>query len=171
MIIKEMFTKPITREVKGVVKIGQEKESNVQQELEEYVVTRELQKHFARFFSAYKKGIAGNTDNMGVWISGFFGSGKSHFLKILAYLLENKEVNGKCALDYFIEDHKIEDPMVLADMRLAADTSADVIHIEEDYVCRGISSQLHISHNHWILNFVIFNKIIQSAFPIHFFVL
>ena len=132
MIIKEMFTKPITREVKGVVKIGREEDTNIRQELEEYVVTRELQKHFARFFSTYKKGIAGNTDKMGVWISGFFGSGKSHFLKILAYLLENKEVDGKRALDYFVEDHKIEDPIVLADMKLAADTSADVILFNVD---------------------------------------
>ncbi len=132
MIIKEMFTKLITRDVKGVVKIGREEEANVRQELEEYVVTKELQKHFAKFFDAYKKSIIGKTDNMGVWISGFFGSGKSHFLKILAYLLENKIVNGKSALDYFVEDHKIEDPMVLADMKKAADTSADVILFNVD---------------------------------------
>ncbi len=41
---------------------------------------------------------------MGVWISGFFGSGKSHFLKILSYLLENKQVGDKYALDFFIGD-------------------------------------------------------------------
>ena len=79
MKIKEMFVKPIDRDIKGVIKVGQGEDSNVKQELEEYVVTRELQKHFAEFFSAYKKGILGNTDKMGVWISGFFGSGKSHF--------------------------------------------------------------------------------------------
>ena len=122
-----MFAKSITRDVKGVIKVGQGEDANVRQELEEYVVTRELQKHIARFFEAYKRGITGNTDNMGVWISGFFGSGKSHFLKILSYLLENREVDGKRAIDYFVEDHKIDNGMVLADMKLAADTSADVI--------------------------------------------
>lgn len=79
MLIKDMFTKPIDREIQGVIIVGQEENSDVKQELEEYVVTKELQKYFADFFAAYKKGIIGTTPKMGVWISGFFGSGKSHF--------------------------------------------------------------------------------------------
>ena len=129
MILKDMFAKPIDRDIKGVIKVGQGDDENVRQELEEYVVTRELQKHFASFFTSYKKGINGHTDKMGVWISGFFGSGKSHFLKILSYLLENKEVNGKRAINYFTDDKKIVDPIVLADMKLIANIAAstDVI--------------------------------------------
>ena len=127
MKIGQMFVKPIDRDLKGVIKVGQDDDRNIQQELEEYVVTRELQKHFRDFFDSYKRGIHGNTDKMGVWISGFFGSGKSHFLKILSYLLENKVVNGKTALQYFEEDNKIKDRMVLADMRLAASVPTDVV--------------------------------------------
>ncbi len=127
MQIKEMFAKPIDREIQGVIIVGQGEETNVSQELEEYVVTRELQKHFANFFEAYKKGITGNTNEIGVWISGFFGSGKSHFLKILSYILDNKEVEGKKAIDFFEKDHKISDAAVLADMRLAAETPTDVV--------------------------------------------
>ena len=127
MQIKDMFRKKIDRELQGVIVVGQGEETNVAQELEEYVVTRELQRHFADFFAAYKKGILGTTPKMGVWISGFFGSGKSHFLKILSYLLENKQVGDKRALDYFIDDKKITNQMVLADMQLAADTPTDVI--------------------------------------------
>lgn len=125
MQLRKMFYKEIDRDIKGVIKIGQDDESNVYQELEEYVVTRELAKHFSEFFEAYKKGINNYTDKMGVWISGFFGSGKSHFLKILSYLLENKEVKGQKAVHYF--DDKIEDSMVLADIKMAGDTSSDVI--------------------------------------------
>ena len=127
MQIKDMFQKPIDREIQGVIIVGQGEETNVSQELEEYVVTRELQKHFADFFEAYKKGINGNTNEIGVWISGFFGSGKSHFLKILSYILANKEIDGKRAIDYFIDDKKISDAMVLSDMKLAAQTPNDVI--------------------------------------------
>ena len=133
MLIKEMFEKEIDRDIQGVIIVGQSEAENVAQELDEYVVTKELQKHFADFFSAYKKGIAGTTPKMGVWISGFFGSGKSHFLKILSYLLANKSVGDKKAIDYFADDSltegkpKIVDQMVLADMKLAADTDTDIV--------------------------------------------
>lgn len=127
MKIKDMFVKPIDRDIQGVIKVGQDDEVNKKQELEEYVVTRELQKHFRDFFHNYRKGIVGNTDKIGVWISGFFGSGKSHFLKILSYLLENKEIDGKTPLEYFIEDEKIKDPAVIADMQLACSTPTDTI--------------------------------------------
>ena len=133
MLIKEMFQKEIDRDIQGVIIVGQNEAENVAQELDEYVVTRELQKHFSDFFSAYKKGIVGTTPKMGAWISGFFGSGKSHFLKILSYLLENRIVGDKKAIDYFAEGSltggkpKIVDQMVLADMKLAAETSTDVV--------------------------------------------
>ena len=65
------------------------------QELDEYVVTRELDKHFRAFISAFLN-AADNPGNpeiwgrVGVWVSGFFGSGKSHLIKILSYLLSNQ---------------------------------------------------------------------------------
>lgn len=125
MKVYELFHKQIDRDIKGVIKIGQNDDENIKQELEEYVVTRELRTHIDKFFTAYKKGLNGHTDKMGVWISGFFGSGKSHFLKILSYVLENKEVNGMKAIDYFGD--KIDDNLLLADMKRAGDISSDVI--------------------------------------------
>ena len=89
MIIKDMFFKEIDRDIKGVIKVGQSDDENIYQELDEYVVTSELEKYMERFFTAYKRGVESHTDKMGVWISGFFGSGKSHFLKILSYILSN----------------------------------------------------------------------------------
>ena len=127
MRIADMFEKPIDRDIKGVIKVGQDDGENVLQELDEYVVTREMAKHFRDFFEGYRKGIHGHTDKMGVWISGFFGSGKSHFLKILSYLLKNKEVNGKKAIEFFTDGNKLQDPMVIADIKLAGSTSTDVI--------------------------------------------
>jgi len=137
MIIKDVFAKPIDRNIKGVITIGDEKDQNVKQELEEYVVTRELKKHFNDFFKAYVDSIGNNTTNMGVWISGFFGSGKSHFLKILSYLLENREVQGKPALDYFTDDNKIDDSETITDMRKATQVHNEVMLFNIDSKARS----------------------------------
>lgn len=133
--LKKMYAKDIEREIQGVIKVDDE--SYIGQELEEYVVTEELLKHFNSFFNAYNTGINGNTEKMGVWISGFFGSGKSHFLKIISYLLENKVVNGKAAVDYF--DEKIEDKMLLADIKRAGNISTDVILFNIDSKTENIN--------------------------------
>ena len=50
MQIKEMFKKSITRDIQGVVIAGQGEKNNIVTELEEYVVTPELQRHFADSF-------------------------------------------------------------------------------------------------------------------------
>lgn len=107
--IKDIFVKPIDRPVNGVVKVGAESEEIKKTELEEYVVTDKLKKDFTTFFDAYDKSIGQPTEEVGVWISGFFGTGKSHFLKMLSYLLDNDEVAGKRAIDYFLSDGKFDD--------------------------------------------------------------
>lgn len=120
-----MFLKDINRDIRGVVKVQQRDEEIVYQELDEYVVTKELKKHFSRFYENYARSVDQPTDKMGVWISGFFGSGKSHFLKILSYLLNNQPVHGKKPVDFFEE--KINDPMVYALMEKAASVETDTI--------------------------------------------
>lgn len=120
-----MFLKDIERDIRGVIKVAQTNEADIYQELDEYVVTQELHRHFSKFYENYQKGINGKTDKMGVWISGFFGSGKSHFLKILAYLLENRAVQGKKPVDFFEE--KIKDSLVYANMKRTADVDTEVI--------------------------------------------
>ena len=50
MRIYDMFAKKIDRPITVVIKVGQIADSDKKQELEEYVVTRELAKHFRDFF-------------------------------------------------------------------------------------------------------------------------
>ena len=118
MRIQQMFERDIDRDINGVVKVAQDDDSAVEQELAEYVITRELSGHFTSFYGAYERALDVPTDKIGVWISGFFGSGKSHFLKMLSYLLTNREVGGRHALDYF--DGKFADPMVAAQVARCA---------------------------------------------------
>lgn len=125
MFVKDMFEKDIERSIKGVIKVGQQEDDSLEQEIEEYVVTKEITKHFSKFYSNYQKSIDGNTDKIGVWISGFFGSGKSHFLKILSCLLDNKKIDNKYTIDYF--DDKINDPMLYSEMKRLANQNTEVI--------------------------------------------
>lgn len=126
MLIETMFSRDINRTINGVIKVMQDDDENLQQELEEYVITRELQRHFNDFYDHYGHSLHRGTDQMGVWISGFFGSGKSHFLKILSYLLSNQEVNGRKAIDYF-EDKFSYDPLQFEAMLRASSIPTETI--------------------------------------------
>lgn len=135
--LKDIYLKDIERPIQNVIKI-QESQEIIQQELSEYVVTKELKKHLGKFFSAYDRSLTEETDKTGVWISGFYGSGKSHLLKILSYLLKNNEIEkGKHAVDYF--DEKIDDQMLLADIKRAGSVPTDVILFNISYL-GGIST-------------------------------
>ena len=137
MDTKDIFKRDIHRSINGVVKAEQLDEAIIWQELDEYQITKELDTHLRKFFKAYLD-VLDNPNNpaiyekIGVWISGFFGSGKSHFLKILSYLLENRKVTNpdtgeeKSALEFFRS--KISDEMFFADIkRVTAQDSTDVI--------------------------------------------
>lgn len=130
MHIRDIFDKDINRSINGVIKVQQSDEESVKQELSEYVVTRELQGHFAHFFESYARALDVPTDKIGVWISGFFGSGKSHFLKMLSYVLENGEVGGKRVIDYF--DGKLKDPLVYENMRRCAEVPTEAMLFDID---------------------------------------
>lgn len=108
--LQNLFYNDIKREINGVIKVDQDDEHNVYTELNEYVVTKESLKHIDTFFERYLKSTNTPTDKIGSWISGDFGSGKSHFLKILSYILENQEARGKTALEFLEE--KIPDTSI-----------------------------------------------------------
>ena len=125
MKLQYIYKSDINRNINGVIKVAQEDEYSIEQELREYIITRELRKHFDTFLNNYEKSINYPTDKIGVWISGFFGSGKSHFLKILSYLLSNKVVAGKHAIEYF--EDKFDDPLMFAQLERCVRIPTDTI--------------------------------------------
>ncbi len=96
MTLKTIFNKPVDRPIEGVIKADDE--ASLSREIEEYVLTNEVEKRLESFLDAYNNYEGAN----GVWVSGFFGSGKSHLLKMLALLLENRQIDGASALDLFL---------------------------------------------------------------------
>ena len=125
MRLQNIYQKDINRSINGVIKVAQDDEQVIEQELREYIITKELRKHFNTFLNTYERSLTSPTDKIGVWISGFFGSGKSHFLKILSYLLENDIVAGKHAVDYFAD--KFDDPMMFAQLESCTHVPTDTI--------------------------------------------
>jgi hypothetical protein len=112
MKINSIFLKNINRNIETVIKADDR--DHISDEVAEYVITSEISKKIRDLFGAYNSYSGAN----GVWISGFFGSGKSHLLKILSYVLENKEFDGYSSGDLFAE--KIEDDQMLKGDVLAA---------------------------------------------------
>ena len=125
MQLQYIYKSDINRDTNGVIKVAQNDEKSIEQELREYIITRELRRHFNTFLQNYERSLSEPTDKIGVWISGFFGSGKSHFLKILSYLLSNKLVAGKHAVEYFAD--KFDDPMLYAQLEHCASVPTDTI--------------------------------------------
>lgn len=80
---KELFSKDIDRNINGVIKANDEK--NLDDEVNEYVLTEEICRNLGKFLDAYND--PSNHEQNGAWISGFFGSGKSHLLKMLSHIL------------------------------------------------------------------------------------
>lgn len=103
MKIKDLLFNDINREIKGVVMVGDTNENTLKIELEEYVITNEIEGNMIKFLNSFENNALIGSSNVGVWISGFFGSGKSHFLKMLSYLLNNSEVSGKKSTQYFYD--------------------------------------------------------------------
>lgn len=122
MKIQDLFARNIRRDINGVVKADQLDESAVWQELDEFVVTQELNGHIHTLIEVMVSTMgaaAGASDRNGIWVSGFFGSGKSHLIKVLSYLLTNEvhrfDGQERSAIDFF--EGKIEDRMLFADMQ------------------------------------------------------
>lgn len=104
-LLKDIFERPVDRAIDGVIKADDE--ASLRVELDEYVITGEIGQKLELFLDAYNNYDTSN----GVWISGFFGSGKSHLLKMLALLLEDRMVDGVSAHEIFATKLK-DDPML-----------------------------------------------------------
>jgi len=111
-LLRDIFAKPVDRSIDGVIKADDK--ASLLTELDEYVITNEIGARLEQFLDAYNNYDTAN----GVWISGFFGSGKSHLLKMLALLLENDEVEGQRPVEIF--ERKLEgNPMLAGALRKA----------------------------------------------------
>src|SRR5438445_13820058 len=110
--IGDLLERDLGKRIEEIIKVDQTDEQSVYTELTEYVATDRIKDEYHKLLKAIAEAPAEPTEGVGVWISGFFGSGKSSFAKNLGYILANRPVLGKNASDLFndqVQDSRIED--------------------------------------------------------------
>lgn len=105
MKIAELFRRPIDRRIEEVIKVDDE--TTVLGEVEEYIATAHIADELVEVLNAFQETINSPNEGTNVWVSGFFGSGKSSFAKVLGYLLANPVIGGTPVADRFFELNEI----------------------------------------------------------------
>jgi len=106
--IRAIFERSIDRHIEEVIKVDQHDEDAVRQEIQEYVLTDAIKEHFYTLYDNIAKYQHEPHEGIGVWVSGFFGSGKSSFAKLMGYTLMNRSVLRKPASQWFVESARDE---------------------------------------------------------------
>lgn len=97
MEIADLLAIDLNQEIEAVVKVGDYDEQSATQEIKNYIVTDKIADYIDKFIRAYKN----REKETGVWVSGFYGSGKSYLAKMIGYLLENPVLSGVEARELF----------------------------------------------------------------------
>lgn len=96
--IKELFdpSKDIYRTIEKVITYNASQEDRLKAEISEYVVTESIEEQFERLLTKMQLAMEmGGQNEIGVWVSGFYGSGKSSFTKYLGLALdEHVQIDG-----------------------------------------------------------------------------
>ena len=108
--IREVFSKPIDRRIEEVIKVDQADEKTVLEELQEYVVTESIGEHFTTVYKAIADAQSEPHEGIGIWVSGFFGSGKSSFAKIVGYTVGGRTVCDQSASQIVKEKVRLDLP-------------------------------------------------------------
>ncbi|MBD2741890.1 BREX system P-loop protein BrxC [Coleofasciculus sp. FACHB-1120] len=102
MRIREIFQTPVEEDIEPVVKVGERQDdTKLAAEIGSYVVTPTIERYIDDLLEHYTDTLRLKTGEIGVWISGYFGSGKSYFAKIAALLIENPILDGYSASERF----------------------------------------------------------------------
>lgn len=126
--IKDILKLDLNEDIKNVIDLEDYSENETQTEIESYIITDGLGKHLSNFVTQYTS----NIKETGVWLSGFYGSGKSYFGKMLGHLIANPMINGTSARDRFILRLKgiANESLIESDIRKLDSIQSKVIFLD-----------------------------------------
>jgi len=110
--------------IEEIVKVDQMSEEAIYEEISEYIATNSIKRSYKELLRAIAESPATPHEGIGVWISGFFGSGKSFFAKNLGNVIANKKALGTPFSELFkkqMEDKSISDLVDLINARIPTD--------------------------------------------------
>lgn len=100
-IIGDLLARDLSQKIEEIIKVDQANEQTVYTEITEYVATDRIRDQYYELFHALADAPSDPHEGIGVWVSGFFGSGKSSFVKNIGYVLANRTVLSKPASELF----------------------------------------------------------------------
>lgn len=136
--ISTLFAGDIDRKIEEVIKVDQVAEESIALEIGEYVVTDAIRRHYVEVMERYQETPQKPHEGIAIWVSGFFGSGKSSFAKNLGLAIGNPTVLGRPVADRFLErarDNKLS--VVLKAINEKIPTHTVIFDVSTD---RGIRS-------------------------------
>ena len=100
--IGKLFSTPVAEKIEPVIKVGERQdEEKLAGEISSYVVTPAIERHLDDMLEHWTDTFRNKTTEVGIWISGYFGSGKSHFAKVFSLLVSNPTLAGSPAAKWF----------------------------------------------------------------------
>src|SRR5208283_3437712 len=99
--IKSLFANDIHRRIEEVIKVDQTTDDILRDEINEYVVTDAIRSYYTGIFDVYRETQNKPHEGIAIWVSGFFGSGKSSFAKMLGLSIGNRIVAGESSAERF----------------------------------------------------------------------
>ena len=148
--IAELLSRDLSRRIEEVIQVDQAEEQAVFTEIDEYIATDSIRDQYAHLLKAIAEAPSDPNEAIGVWVSGFFGSGKSSFAKNLGYALQNNKVHGPGFLRRSsrrqINDKRVSDLLDLINSRFPTEVIFFDIAKEQDTrrVTQRISEFLYV---------------------------
>src|SRR3954452_14606560 len=133
--IGDLLTRDLSRKIEEIIQVDQADEHSVHSEISEYVATDSIREQYYGLLKAIAEAPSDPNESVGVWVSGFFGSGKSSFAKNLGYALQNNKVMGQDFSALFkrqINDNRVSDLLDLINSRFPTEVIFFDIAKEQD---------------------------------------
>jgi hypothetical protein len=121
MIIRDVLARDLGQRIEEIIKVDQADEHTVYTEITEYIATDRIKREYYDLLKGIAEAYSDPHEGIGVWISGFFGSGKSSFAKNVGYVLADRQILGKRASELFekqIVDRRISELVDFINMRI-----------------------------------------------------